>query len=954
MIALTVSLLIFAYFLVLGLGITALLPSSYSTGTRLRLSPGIGIGLYLIFAIGLSRFGLPVKSFVFPLATGLFVVSLIAIVRCQPRPSLSQVAGIVGPIVVAIVLVGSPMITFGYHWLSFANNDMTNYALTAQRFSENGYFTPPGPETYEANKEMNRYFGWKLAVVGGERSGVDILLASASSVAKINPVEMFMPLIFSGFLSIVLAAGALGLSGKGELLPFLISLAVAASPLSAFGLFYQLLGQEFGLACLCTTAALIVGPDRYSTWPTLVRTAIVTSVASSGLVANYPELLPFLALGIFIWLSARRQSIEMRWQIAKIGLASIGVFVLLNAQAVAMLHVIANRVHVQVGIGKTTDEMFPYYLIPSGIANLWGLQPIASFYADPQQSILIAIALILTLGALATSIILVLSEDAGAAPVLLAFVAYAIVAAMTSQGFSLYKIAMYVQPFMLAVVASGVWLAANRIARISHSSQWIAIASPMALLIAAGLPALFVLRDDSVDRHSGLGAAFTEIALGSVDGVTRSLDSVSSAARGIRTDITSDTSSVVLARLESVYLAKQSLDFTSYDFLGGIKPTDDFRVRLTSSKYSSAELFDYDLSHARSHHYEIAKFNFDPGRKIPVYAAFVIEQRTRPANALLFSSHDLDIVNRDEPLPQKGTLAISPLRSMQGHLTFITTTIGSSGSIDRRHASLFELERDYFSPDLTMASIGRYLLFAYDGKPGPIRLVLDISASLAQDGRNFVPPATAVGTRRVSFHAVGRGSARLISDPVEPVLIDGRPYIGIDMGPRTIQFVDHRTGLMRLYGGWVRADSRDISGFARDISVAPPSVVADSNAPVEISNFPRDFDNPAFFYSGLYEDGWMSDDARLRLAAPKNGSHLKFSILVPLIKDTNFSTSVTIDVDGRTIGTWPTPVGESTIEVPKEFRRGDHVVRLQFESGQALPGLDRRIVAGRLTSVGFE
>jgi hypothetical protein len=60
-----------------------------------------------------------------------------------------------------------------------------------------------------------------------------------------------------------------------------------------------------------------------------------------------------------------------------------------------------------------------------------------------------------------------------------------------------------------------------------------------------------------------------------------------------------------------------------------------------------------------------------------------------------------------------------------------------------------------------------------------------------------------------------------------------------------------------------------------------------------------------------------------------------------------------VSVDGTTLGTWPEPLGRSTIDVPVNAAPGPHTVRLHFSRAQRLPDPDSRTVAARVEYLGF-
>jgi hypothetical protein len=962
--ALVVSVLLFLVYTTLGLGVTAILPASYPAATRLRLAPGVGIGLLLVFAVALSRAGLPVRSFVYPLGAILLGLAIAAIVMRPPRPSRADVFALALPLVLAIVLVGSPMTAFHFHWLSYSNDDMANYSLSAQRFEESGYFTPPPDGTLSEGRDLAQE-SWGSVAIVGERAGVDLILACASSALRQNPFQMFMPVILSAFFVVVVASGALGLPAAGELIPTLISSAVAASSLAGFGVFYQLLGQEFGLGCLCTLTALLLPPVAlYRDRRDVLRCAFVAGVAACGLTAAYPELLPFAGLSFLLYLVTRWRRLDGWNVLLGAGVASATAFTLLNGQALSMLLLIQARVTKSAAVESVVQTLFPYYLIPSGVSNLWGLQPIATFYQDPLQSVLIACGLLLTALALVMALWLLFRSDTPAAPMLCAMALFYGFAFHVREAFALYKMAMYVQPFLIPVCVSGIALLATRNDRLSWRARAIPVVAATVLLAAIGLPAQGAYRNASADVLASQGSSFTEIPAASRDAILTQLRALSQ--RTGRSDIVVDTSNVSLAKVEAGYFRDARMFFYITDAID--KPltkrgsTPPFWDLAFQRRLDIANRIDLRRKRQRSR----STFDYMPGTDQHLLAKFVVDRRIHAEMAggkgpyFLMSTERQTIFNRRSPISHADAdLNILPFNSVSDHLTFLDTDRGiaigtgdATGAANRELVSVFQLERDPYFALHTMASVGRYLLFALDGSKQPVRIVLDLTATLNGAGHNSLPPVMAVGTRRVSFHAVGQGSARLVSDPVVPAVVAGVSLVGIDMGRPGTTFPDRRTGLMRLYGDDVPLDSRKVAGFARDISAvaanAPPRAI-----PNEIAQFPADLGNPDLFYSGIYEDGWVGQDARVSLTSAGTAGDLRLTMMIPLIANPGFASSVTLSVDGTPVGTWPEPLGRSTIDVPVNGMLGPHTVRLHFSRAQYLPDPDSRAVAARIEYLGF-
>ena len=103
----------------------------------------------------------------------------------------------------------------------------------------------------------------------------------------------------------------------------------------------------------------------------------------------------------------------------------------------------------------------------------------------------------------------------------------------------------------------------------------------------------------------------------------------------------------------------------------------------------------------------------------------------------------------------------------------------------------------------------------------------------------------------------------------------------------------------------------------------------------------------------MYEDGWVAEHAYFDLAQPSAPSTVTVRGAVPATSDPDFSTELRVIVDDK----------EATRQVlsPGTFEvnallpvGGQQRVQLLFSRGQHLPWPDNRVVAAKLSFVGFD
>jgi hypothetical protein len=206
---------------------------------------------------------------------------------------------------------------------------------------------------------------------------------------------------------------------------------------------------------------------------------------------------------------------------------------------------------------------------------------------------------------------------------------------------------------------------------------------------------------------------------------------------------------------------------------------------------------------------------------------------------------------------------------------------------------------------------------------------------------------------------VGRGSARIISDPINARKINGSDYLGIDLGRKASFLKKPRTGMMSLFGNNVELDMRKMVVFARDISYLNPEYYSAIQRPSRLEEFPASLTNPGLEYSGIFEDGWISETAYVILRSPQGIEPLLFHFVgsIPNIDDSTFITTIKLSINGNQIYNAQHTVGKLDLTIPisnKYLKLGDQaVIKVESSSLQRLPNGDGRPVSLHLERLGF-
>lgn len=984
MLSFGLMLALFLFWEFLGFAVVSALHSRRNLLQNALLAPAVGMAVTVIPLFWLSRSGFAVRQFGLWVTITLLVLAAGLTWRLRPRFPLRQWTPFAAIFLLASVLTGRPMLEFGFNWASYLNDDMVNYVLGAHRLLDQPYLQLPDMESLALKRDATLGF-WFYAVLG-IRPGSELMLAWLVSLTSISGLQVFMPLIMAFHLALISASGALMCcSSRHRLAASLTCLWLGFSALSTLGVLYQLVAQVFGLGLLAGSAAVLV---RFpESWPKgrMFRSGLLAALLVSALFIAYPETIPFLAASVAgIW--AIQQFVLRRTRLSSFlvpyGTAGICSLLILNVYLQDAFTFLRLQTQVEQASLDVETSVFPYYLIPSGLANLWGLQPISVAAEEPWLSSGIVLGGLLLLAACAAAV----SQSRRGHPaalltLVMLFLALYLFARRVD--FGLFKLAMFIQPFMTGTVVVA-WLALIRDLKWSDRrkifpGQVIAVA-PILLCCLLGNRAqnFYVERSRGENRDGRAG--LTEVPGASA---TRFFEEAQQVAGAVRTPIMLfDTANNVLAKCVSVYTKGKALSTPSKDHFR--IPSSEYFQNAMSFKgrfswesglwpwpeQSNSRLKEYglELIQARQKVYRRSEFDLLRSGPRPLTNAFSLDIRTTPPGV---ATSDVTVI---QTLPSQSGLnrrhfnslsiaassrqhlKVQPWEEVKNHLVLVHSERGQHYFIaDRRQIALFPLEPDFFYKASTMSGVGRYLLFQIINPARTLRLGLELTATLKGDAENRLPPAAAIGAARQALPFVGRGSARVFSAPLIPQTIFERPFLGIDMGVDGTPFVKKRSGLMALYGTDVPLDYRYTVAFARDISVVTEEEYQNLRRPNHLKRFPEDLANPGLEYSGIYEDGWVSEAAFFTLDRPAQDSLLVIRGSVPTLGDPAFRTELQVLVDQRPVLNKVLPAGDFDLQMDLRDGPGQqHRIDLRFGTFQRLPSPDSRPVGAQLEFVGYE
>ena len=517
MLALGLCIALFLYFTVLGYATVSLLGAGRAPLRNLLIAPVVGVVVNVLPVFTINRLGLPVMKFGAASAAVLLLAAVGALVwlwrRDRPRVAVPWRPALLLAAVplFSLYMTARPMSRYGFEWLSFCNDDMANYCMAADRFYRGGYFDVPEADhvmkgTYYPDEYYFLYI--PLAV----RPGCELTLAWVLSVTGLNAHEAFMPTIVVFHLAALWAAcslllrvdrawskkrpapeptpvpegepavGAVASAGvgpgggaapapadavpgdDGAVAAFVCGIVLAQSALLTLGTLYQLIAQTIGLGLLATLAALVLRPFHGVPWRRTVLHGVLVGVVGSGLLIFYPEVTPFLGVSLVLYtaLGLARRRLAVRPLLVILGVSVLVALVLLRIYAlwsVQFLYIQVSGVPSQWGDPQTT--LFPFFMIPKGLADFWGILGIAQTALEPRLSTAIAAGGVLLLLAFLAAAWLAWRGRPEATVALVMFLV-GISLFRGRAGFGLYKLAMYMQPFVLGALVAACFALVRR------------------------------------------------------------------------------------------------------------------------------------------------------------------------------------------------------------------------------------------------------------------------------------------------------------------------------------------------------------------------------------------------------------------------------------------------------------------------------------------------------------
>lgn len=920
--AILISVGIFFYIGISGYILSNFLSIQLNSIQKILISPTVGISVYLVIIFYLNSFGYPVGIFSKHLFITSIVIIILIIIFNKIYIDIKKISYYSFILMVGLILVAWPMFLYDLNWVSFANDDMANYSLASARFLNNGYYSNPDfNELYQGDNYSLAY--WFMHAKGNVRAGGDLFLAYISGITGLNPHQLFMPLMVALNSTLLCAIGALAATGRNSFKSSMIALFIGIiCPLIALGTLYQLLGQVGGLSLLCAAILLISTFKNTRLKVDTAKNLTLIGLISSGLIIWYPEALPFLVLAYFVDFLVKYKISTKYYKIALINsiILVIPVLLILNSYLISAIKFMFG----QAGGGTANVNidliLFPYYLIPSGLSVFWGLIPLAARIEEPFLSMSIVIAIAIFILLIVKVIPFGIKTRSNSVAILIVMLSMTIFLFIRKNDFGLFKITMFMQPFLIVLIST--WIAQQ------NFNKW-KISISIALISS-------LIYSQQIYVYRSTGNSFGGMSELSMYSENRMNEKFSKFFNDITKNSLYDkaylflTTNVVQAKFISLYTIGYPTIFTSRNFYENIiAGNNDISNQNLVNQYDSS-------TNVYGNLFYTPKKEILNNKKIIYINSNLKDSIFNNFEKNNFYNDRFNYFSTDK---------------LNNYLVFIHSSMGNHYYLGGRDKiSFWRLEKDPMVSGGHFSALGKVLLMeVINPDPAGIRIIFDQTATVLQQHNGLLATPTIQGSK---LNFSGRGSGRMVTPLLYPEKINGNYYLQIDMSREGIKFNRSISWLMNLYGKNIPGDYRRISTFGRNISAISEADYRAILAPSSLSEFPNDLMSSNFEYSGIYEDGWISENSFFDLAA-KNKRNLIISGFVPLISNKNFQTTLQVNVNGVLVSDSKLSIGDFKVKISTIPSAQIQRVELKFSSSQKLPGADGRITAAKISYIGF-
>jgi hypothetical protein len=370
------SLLLFILYGLIGIGLTRRI-FTRSGYLAITLAPSMGVAILVVSSFVLSKLGFPLREVGLSLVLALLLISY-SLLREAKFLNYRRAHKIYTATFVSSLTYVWPFFRFGSQWISYANDDMTNYVLGSKRLFSNGFESVPNPKILTGGFDYSSAYYW-FYVKQQTRSGSELFISLISFFNGGNQLKLYMLILFSLQLTLVISMLSLLFEFSRKKLIVACVLAVSSiAPLFSVSFIFQLVGQiggqAIGIGLICALYALLKKPRQK------VLSILALTLYFVGLLIWYPEIIPFVAVSVmfFLILLIFRKQLKIRRIIFLFLITqAVSILILQEYYLGAWRFLIRQLTGAQVVSSSDNTELFPYFLVPRGLSVLLGWTPMS-------------------------------------------------------------------------------------------------------------------------------------------------------------------------------------------------------------------------------------------------------------------------------------------------------------------------------------------------------------------------------------------------------------------------------------------------------------------------------------------------------------------------------------------------------------------------------------------------
>ena len=918
---------------------------------RALLAPITGLAIAILSATSLNLFGLPILQFAIPLAVGLLFVSVWYSAVQMRIGWLDHAYLAISPSIAALCVatIGGGLWLFGTSWLGFVNEDGATNALAASYFMRHAFFAVPDAISVLNGTDFSPLASM-LYVAGGHRFGDVILLGLSASLSGLQPDQIYMAHGLMLHVALIAAAASLAYHGTRPVLNVICAILVLiSSSIGSYTFFNQLISQIGGVALIVLALLLWIrivnalANEARTDW----RAVALLSVVIAAELRAYPEALSVLGLAMVFSVAAkgRRYFSEHGWSQAK---AALVLTALVTALSNISLPHSAVHFFSALFAGATLTNaanviasgrgIFDYAFTPDAFPLILGFVRWRDEIADPMA----------TISVIGAALWIAVAICAAWATRRIFYPLFCIVASCTfafawlwfkDQEFATFKIMLLMQPFvcLAAVIMIAGWLRERRLVLLALTMAFCALN----LRVSNEYAVASVGDVHPIPRFAG----------------NHLLDKLE-AIRANSGPVVLDLQSYLFRQYAALRPSAKATTFATdlpNPILGKVARLPEYHALLFPEWSDGFRKFVADLN--GDYQRSVTENTFGCGPAPASDAKFrTVNTSSAATSTQVYAGGMLQPFNRSTLAEDALVVRQTPDSTAVPLVVQRESSLGGwdvSGGVSRELRSVFFGESDPMGQVSTMAAVGRYVLLELIGAgDGPQQFRLRFTRSFFGADGAQLPKLVMHGSNSVTVAGHGAGSFDITTDPITPCIINHRRFVMIDFGAEPQAFKKSAPLVYRALGLRYSPDARRVVGFLRDVSIAAGS---DESAGFTPAWAPTT-GGQVLGYVGLFEDGWLSDDARIVVRPGAGVSRVRFVVEVDpvlLNPEAPVRNVVVTDASGQVLGKTPLIAGRNMIDVatPSSARVD---VRLKSDSTLPLPGGDGRLVAGRLVSTLLE